>query len=62
MTKAKFSYDFSGEELKSLARFLRTRQESLPRELFAFFRAVQDELYGRLSIDEVEKFCKNEIC
>lgn len=55
MTEAKFSYEFSDEELKSLARFLRTRQESLPRELFAFFRTVQDELYGRLSIDEVEK-------
>ncbi|MBD5435939.1 MAG: hypothetical protein HDR36_05455 [Treponema sp.] len=62
MTQAKFSYEFSGEELKSLAHFLRARQDKLPRELFAFSRAVQDELYGRLSIDEVEKFCKNEIC
>ncbi len=62
MNAPDFSYEFSGEELKSLAHFLRACQDKLPRELFAFSRAVQNELYGRLSIDEVEKFCRNEIC
>ena len=61
MNASNFSYEFSGEELKSLVHFLRSRQDSLPRELFAFFRAVQNEFYGQLSIDEVEKFNKNEI-
>lgn len=61
MSASNFSYEFSGEELKSLVHFLRSRQDRLPRELFAFFRAVQNEFYGQLSIDEVEKFNKNEI-
>lgn len=61
MTQEKFSYEFSGEEIKSLMHFLRSWQDRLPRELFAFFRAVQNEFYGQLSIDEVEKFNKNEI-
>lgn len=62
MSESNFSYEFSHEELESLAHFLRAQQDKLPRELFAFSRAVRDELYGRLSIDEVEKFCKNETC
>lgn len=51
-------YKFSLEELKALAMFLRPRQSNLPKELFAFARAIQDQLYGSLSIAEVENFYK----
>ncbi len=54
------TYNFSCDELKTLASLFRERQDKIPRSLYNFSRAVQDKVYACMSIDEVEEGCKHE--
>ena len=56
------TYNFSCEELKTLASLFRARQDKIPRSLYNFTRAVQDKVYACMSIDEFEEGAKNEGC
>lgn len=54
------SYNFTCEELKSLASVIRKNQDKIPMALRQFAREVQNKVYACMSIDEVEECCKNE--
>ncbi len=51
-----FGYNFSQEEIKLLALFLRKNQNQIPGGLEGFARQVELYIYSNMSIDEVEKF------
>lgn len=55
-----FEYNFSGREIKLLARFLRKNQPQIPAGLENFSRKVELYIYSLMSIDEVEKFFSTE--
>ncbi len=55
-SELKLSYDFSPEEIKLLAKFLRKNQDSLPDGLFKFLSAVERTIYNSLPMKEVATF------
>ena len=50
------SYNFSPEEVKLMAKFLRKNQESLPDGLYKFLSAVDRAIYDSLPMKEVANF------
>ena len=49
-------YHFTEEEIKSLAKFIRRNQDSLPDELSSFRNLVESRIYNSMSIQEVKRF------
>ncbi len=52
-------YEFSEEELDSLALFFRQNMDSLPENLDNFAKFVEYYIYGKMSIGEAEVFFNN---
>ncbi len=52
-------YEFSEEELDSLALFFRKNMDSLPENLDNFAKFVEYYIYGKMSIGEAEAFFNN---
>ena len=50
------SYEFSPEEVKLLAKFLRSNQDKLPDGLFKFYTTIEKKIYSGLSMREVAEF------
>lgn len=57
-SKGKFSldYDFSSREVAVLAHYFRNNQESIPKELDKFAKAVETAIYSALTLDEASEF------
>lgn len=53
---SKFSYDFTEEQVKTLAILFRNSENKLPSQLTEFYFALQDYLYSQMTIDEAECF------
>lgn len=56
MSDSPFSYTFSEDELKSLIRFLRERQNDLPQELYLLYSVLEKKIYDSMSVEEAEEF------
>ncbi len=56
MSDSALTYSFTEEELKSLVRFLRVKQEILPPELYMFYSVLEKAIYDSMSIEEAEEF------
>ena len=60
MNEAEFAltYNFSCEELKTLAALFRESADKIPISLHHFSQAVQEKVYDCMSIDEFEERVK----
>lgn len=52
----KLSYDFTSDEIKTLAKFLRSKENELPEGLEGLTKALEESLYKCLSLDEIKDF------
>ncbi|MCQ2613332.1 MAG: hypothetical protein MJ183_07000 [Treponemataceae bacterium] len=56
MSDTPFSYTFTEDELKSLIRFLRKKQNDLPQELYLLYSVLEKAIYDSMSVEEAEEF------
>lgn len=52
----KLTYTFTSDEIKILARFLRSKESELPKGLEFFTKALDDSIYSSLTLDEIKDF------
>lgn len=52
----KLTYSFSSQEIAILAKFMRDKQDILPKGLESFYKALEDSVYSSLSLEEVRNF------
>ena len=55
-TENVLNYSFSKNELYLLAKFLRRKQEELPKGLENLYKTLEDSIYNSLSLEEVKRF------
>ena len=51
-----FDYHFTEREVRSLARFFRNHQDSIPDALLDFSTKIEKTIYNSMSIDEAAAF------
>lgn len=52
----KLTYNFTSDEIKILSKFLRAKENELPRGLENLTKALEESIYDCLSLDEIKDF------
>jgi len=52
----KLTYNFTSDEVKALSKFLRSKENELPKGLDNLTRALEETIYNCLSLDEIKDF------
>jgi len=55
-TNLTLTYNFTADEIKAVALFIRKYQNSIPKELLNFEEAIESKIYDTMSISEVMDF------
>lgn len=52
----KLTYNFTSDEIKTLSKFLRSKENELPDGLEGLTKALEEAIYKCLSLDEIKDF------